>query len=51
MVPQENLGLGEIPKELNDSQVEEPDPLTDLESGTCQLATEGHSSRRLNPKL
>ena len=33
MVPQDNLASGKTPKEWGDSQVEEPEPWTDLESG------------------
>ena len=51
MVSQKNLGLGETPKELGNSRVEEPEPQTDLESGMHEPDTGGHSSWKTNPRL
>ena len=50
MVPQENLGLGETPKELGESRVEEPEPRSDLEGGMHQPDT-WTCSRETNPRL
>ena len=51
MIPLGNLGSGEIPKERNDSQVEEPESGADLESEIHQPDTGGHGSRKPNPTL
>ena len=51
MMPLEDLGLGETPKERGDSsRVEEPESRADLEREKAQPDIGGHSSMKRNPK-
>ena len=51
MLPLEDLGSGETPKEQVDSRVDEPKSGVDLESEIPQPNTDGHGSSKLNPML